>query len=138
MYFEYYVQICLWVNLVYYQYLFLPIFTYFSEYNGSVKSSSFSSKISSLPETINYDTDTLRRELTARGYNPGPITVTTKRVYLKKLHQLKKYPALVNKENRSISKRGKFKWTVNFKCCEFSILKQGFPKRSIELWERSL
>lgn len=81
---------------------------HFSEYNGSVKSISFSSKVSSLPETIDYDTDALRRELTVRGYNPGPITVTTKGVYLKKLHQLKKYPSLVNKENKSVSKRGKF------------------------------
>lgn len=81
--------------------------SYFSEYNGSIKSSSFSSKMSSLPEIIDYDTDTLRKELTIRGYVPGPITVTTKRVYLKKLHQLKKYPALVNKEIRSASKRGK-------------------------------
>lgn len=63
--------------------------------------------MSSLPETIDYDTDMLRKELTVRGYIPGPITVTTKRVYLKKLHQLKKYPALVNRETRPVSKRGK-------------------------------
>uniref|UniRef100_V5G9M2 Ankyrin repeat and LEM domain-containing protein n=1 Tax=Anoplophora glabripennis TaxID=217634 RepID=V5G9M2_ANOGL len=79
--------------------------SYFSEYNGSIKSSSFSSKMSSLPDTIDYDTDTLRKELIIRGYNPGPITVTTKSVYLKKLHQLKKYPALVSREPRPVSKR---------------------------------
>ncbi|KAJ8924360.1 hypothetical protein NQ315_007156, partial [Exocentrus adspersus] len=63
-----------------------------SEYNGSTKSSSFSSKLSTLPDIIDYDTDTLRKELTTHGYNPGPITATTKRVYLKKLHQLQKCP----------------------------------------------
>ncbi|KAJ8962653.1 hypothetical protein NQ318_001047, partial [Aromia moschata] len=60
-----------------------------SEYNGSVKSSSFSSKLSSLPDTVDYDIESLRKELTSHGYNPGPITVTTKRVYLKKTSPVK-------------------------------------------------
>ncbi|CAH0551473.1 unnamed protein product [Brassicogethes aeneus] len=69
-----------------------------SDCGGSVKSSSFSSKMSSLPETIDYDTDTLRKELTLHGYQPGPITSTTKRVYLKKLRQLKKKPTVFVQE----------------------------------------
>ncbi|KAI4467890.1 ankyrin repeat and lem domain-containing protein 1 [Holotrichia oblita] len=44
---------------------------------------------SSLPKSLDYDTDTLRKELTAQGFDPGPITKTTKRVYLRKLYQLK-------------------------------------------------
>ncbi|KAK9875278.1 hypothetical protein WA026_007669 [Henosepilachna vigintioctopunctata] len=63
-----------------------------SDYSGSVVSSSKSSKMSSLPATVDYDTDTLRKELTNHGYNPGPITLTTKRIYLRKLKQLKSHP----------------------------------------------
>lgn len=48
------------------------------------------SKASSLPSVIDYDTDTLRKELTIRGEPPGPITKTTKRVYLRQLKKLKK------------------------------------------------
>lgn len=77
-----------------------------SECNGSLKGSSISSKLSSLPETIDYDTDTLRKELTVHGYNPGPITVTTKRVYLKKLRQLKKQPLIISQE--TVKKKGNF------------------------------
>lgn len=50
---------------------------------------------SSLPESVEYDTDSLRKELTALGYSPGPITYSTKRVYLLKLQQLKKNPDVV-------------------------------------------
>ncbi|EFA06702.1 ankyrin repeat and LEM domain-containing protein 1 [Tribolium castaneum] len=63
---------------------------------GSVKS--FVSSRDSLPETIDfedYDPETIRRELTSLGYNPGPITVSTRRVYLKKLKQLKKVQPVV-------------------------------------------
>lgn len=72
-----------------------------SDYAGSMISSSMSSKVSSIPASIDYDSDTLRKELTSAGYNPGPITFTTKRVYLRKLMQLKKNPItfVVNREN---------------------------------------
>jgi len=76
-----------------------------SEYAKSVKSSAPSSRLSSLPETFDYDSDTLRKELTVLGFNPGPITVTTKRVYLKKLHQLKKYPNLIKKDGTNKPKK---------------------------------
>lgn len=45
---------------------------------------------SSVPIPFDYDTDTLRRELTLEGFEPGPITNTTKRVYIKKLIELKR------------------------------------------------
>lgn len=63
-----------------------------SECSRSIRSGSFSSKMSSLPDTFDYDTDTLRMELTSQGFVPGPITLTTKRLYLKKLYHLKKIP----------------------------------------------
>ncbi|XP_025837623.1 uncharacterized protein LOC108735333 isoform X1 [Agrilus planipennis] len=49
-----------------------------------------SSKLSSLPASIDYDSDRLRKELQCSGFNPGPITATTKRLYLRKLLRLKK------------------------------------------------
>lgn len=61
---------------------------------------------SSLPETIEYDTDSLRKELIAVGYSPGPITETTKRIYLKKLQQLKREPLVV--QNNTTINRGTF------------------------------
>lgn len=65
-----------------------------SECGDSIRSGSFSSKMSSLPDTFDYDTETLRLELTSHGFVPGPITVTTKRLYLKKLYRLQKQPPL--------------------------------------------
>lgn len=76
-----------------------------SEYAKSVKSSNLSSLQSTLPEALDYDTDTLRRELTQLGYSAGPITLTTKRVYLKKLYQLKKHPPPATKELTSAVKK---------------------------------
>ncbi|KAF7268345.1 hypothetical protein GWI33_018498 [Rhynchophorus ferrugineus] len=76
-----------------------------SECARSVKSSTISSRRSTLPESLDYDTDTLRRELTQRGFPAGPITVTTKKVYLKKLYQLKKSPVLVNNAKDLPNKR---------------------------------
>lgn len=59
-----------------------------------------SSKVSSLPQNLDYDTDSLRKELKSRGFEPGPITKTTKRIYLKKLHKLRKNP-MVHQEVKS-------------------------------------
>lgn len=75
-----------------------------SDYAGSIVSSSIGSKLSSYPATVDYDTDTLRKELTTHGYNPGPITFTTKRVYLRKLKQIKKHPLsqITNPQSRKI------------------------------------
>ncbi|KAG5881389.1 hypothetical protein JTB14_012006 [Gonioctena quinquepunctata] len=72
-----------------------------SDCNGSIGTLSFSSKMSSLPETFEYDSDTLRKELTLYGYNPGPITLSTKRVYLKKLYHLKNSHGMNNFVNNS-------------------------------------
>lgn len=52
---------------------------------------------SSLPDSVEYDAELLRKELIALGYSPGPITNTTKRVYLLKLRQLKKEPLIIPK-----------------------------------------
>ncbi|XP_050296832.1 ankyrin repeat and LEM domain-containing protein 1-like [Anthonomus grandis grandis] len=68
-----------------------------SDYAKSVKSSNVSSNLSSLPPTFEYDNKTLRLELTALGYEVGPITETTKRLYLRKLYQFKKSPAAAQK-----------------------------------------
>lgn len=90
-----------------------------SEYAESIKSGSLSSKLSSLPETFDYDTDTLRTELTSLGFVPGPITFTTKKLYLKKLYRLKKYPVseireiIKNKKTFSIELE---KTRMNYDC----------------------
>jgi hypothetical protein len=79
-----------------------------SDCNGSVKS--FVSSKPSLPESFDYedcDPEIIRRELTLLGYNPGPVTATTKRVYLKKLKQLKQQPPVV-KSSDDPPKRGRF------------------------------
>nr|CAI5845114.1 unnamed protein product [Callosobruchus analis] len=64
-----------------------------SECNGTIRTTS--SRMSSLPECFDYDSDRLRAELTSHGFEPGPITVTTKKVYLKKLYQLKRHQPAV-------------------------------------------
>lgn len=78
----------------------------FSNLNDSMKSALTKlSSGSSLPESIEYDTDSLRKELIAVGYSPGPIGPTTKRVYLLKLKELKKSPApIVNEHQKEHSK----------------------------------
>ncbi|CAK1553005.1 unnamed protein product [Leptosia nina] len=50
---------------------------------------------SSLPPSMEYDTETLRKELMKLGFKPGPIQENTKTLYLKKLHALKKNPIVV-------------------------------------------
>jgi hypothetical protein len=46
----------------------------------------------SVPSSLDYDTDILRRKLKENGYNPGPIVPTTKRLYLRKLLRIQKKP----------------------------------------------
>ncbi|KAK3907109.1 Ankyrin repeat and LEM domain-containing protein 1 [Frankliniella fusca] len=48
------------------------------------------SDVSSVPASFNYDAATLRRELVSLGEVVGPITSTTKKVYLRRLYRLKK------------------------------------------------
>lgn len=48
-----------------------------------------------------YDTDDLRRELTVFGHPPGPITSSTKRLYLKRLLKFKRNPALATNRPKS-------------------------------------
>lgn len=72
------------------QYLVMP-----QIFNDNKSTSSKANTVaSSLPTTIDYDTETLRTELTFRGEAPGPITSTTKRTYLKRLLRLQKIPAI--------------------------------------------
>lgn len=59
--------------------------------NDCAISDSSLSTIVTIPP-LDYDTDTLRRELKNFGDNPGPITKSTKKLYLKKLVKFKKYP----------------------------------------------
>lgn len=41
---------------------------------------------------MDYDTDALRAELTTFGENPGPITKSTKKLYMKRLLKIKRNP----------------------------------------------
>ncbi|XP_066249378.1 ankyrin repeat and LEM domain-containing protein 1-like [Euwallacea similis] len=75
-----------------------------SGYAKSVKSSNVSC-LSSLPPSFEYDDNNLRRELRQLGYNPGPITDTTKSLYLKKLHQLKKHPEIAKTYSTKANKK---------------------------------
>jgi len=54
----------------------------------------------SIPPSLDYDTDTLRRELKKNGYIPGPIVPTTKRLYLRKLFRIQKKPVEVSVETK--------------------------------------
>jgi len=45
-----------------------------------------------------YSTDTLRNELTALGHSPGPITLSTKKVYIRRLFRLKKERSILPQE----------------------------------------
>lgn len=66
----------------------------------NLRSHSPNSTMSSIISTaisvpLDYDTDTLRDELKSFGCNPGPITMTTKRLYLRRLFRYKKDPRRV-------------------------------------------
>ncbi|XP_049816465.1 uncharacterized protein LOC126263415 [Schistocerca nitens] len=63
---------------------------------------SSSSTLSSLKLNLDYDTESLRAELKERNCIPGPITKTTKRLYLKKLVKLKKTGEFCNPGQRNI------------------------------------
>ncbi|CAG4947722.1 unnamed protein product [Colias eurytheme] len=60
---------------------------------------------SSLPPSMEYDTNTLRAELTKLGFKPGPILDNTKTLYLKKLQALRKNPIVAksNEQGKSYS-----------------------------------
>lgn len=61
------------------------------------------STVVSIPP-LDYDTDTLKNELKKFGSQPGPITKSTKRLYLKQLMKFKKHPeklGLVQEEDSS-------------------------------------
>lgn len=73
--------------------------------NDSIRTGSVTSAMSSLPDIVEYDADTLRRELTLLGFEPGPITKTTKGVYMKKFYQLKKrHPVSIANEKQGTKK----------------------------------
>jgi hypothetical protein len=52
----------------------------------------------SVPSSLDYDTDILRRKLKENGYTPGPIVATTKRLYLRKLLSLQRNPIQISAE----------------------------------------
>lgn len=70
--------------------MFFVFFSVKSEMTNKSPSISRTSSVSSLPLSVDYDTDNLRKELVNLRVNPGPITTSTKKLYLKKLCRLKK------------------------------------------------
>lgn len=68
--------------------------------------SSIISTVVSVP--LDYDTDTLREELKSFGYNPGPITKSTKRLYLRKLFRYKKNPQRVLDQQSDLAVQCKY------------------------------
>lgn len=67
-------------------YFEIYIFDFFFIVNISTGTSS----VSSVPTDLGYCTEALRKELLLRGYPIGPITASTKKVYLKRLARLRK------------------------------------------------
>lgn len=63
---------------------------------------------STLPSSFCYESDALRKELKNAGCDCGPITKTTKRVYLKKLYHIKKKACCVTQGNVEIKEKGIF------------------------------
>ncbi|XP_046801366.1 uncharacterized protein LOC111686697 [Lucilia cuprina] len=63
--------------------------------------STMTSQSTNLTIPLDYDTDALRAELTAFGEPPGPITKTTKKLYIKKLIKCKRHTTSIphTKEN---------------------------------------
>lgn len=56
---------------------------------------------------LDYDTEDLRNDLTRYGEPPGPITKTTKRLYLKKLIKFQRNPAKVPHINGTTTNQSK-------------------------------
>lgn len=74
----------------------------------------------SCPETeytipLDYDTDVLRRELTQYGDVPGPITKSTKRLYLKRLNSYKRKPLQTAATSRELTKASPSKYRIRIK-----------------------
>lgn len=86
--------------------------------------------MSSIPSVLDYDTDTLRRELTVRGEPPGPITKTTKRVYLRQLKRLKKTGIVLDKSNQKQNAKGKFCFISKKIVSEIKIAAFGCQKKT--------
>lgn len=61
-----------------------------SETPGRDLDSTMTSQSTNITLPFDYETDTLRAELTAFGEPPGPITKTTKKLYIKKLIKYKR------------------------------------------------
>lgn len=83
---------------------FLFLFPTFSRTNKSDSVTTASSKFT-VPS--DYNTVDLRRELTQFGDSPGPITKSTKYLYMKRLMKFKRNPELVNSPSNNQSKLSK-------------------------------
>ncbi|PSN46708.1 hypothetical protein C0J52_14441 [Blattella germanica] len=64
---------------------------------------SMTSNSSSIPSSLDYDTDILRKRLKDRGFLPGPIVPSTKKLYLRKLVRLEKKPMEISTDARVYS-----------------------------------
>lgn len=76
---------------------------------------------SSVPSThvdvpLEYDTDDMKRELTQFGDAPGPITKTTKKLYLKKLMKYKRNPEFSTSERNAASNPSEFIFLITCVC----------------------
>ena len=69
-----------------------------SDNDDAQSQSSVATKITLPP--LDYDTDALRTELKSFGHAPGPITKSTKRLYLKQLVKCKRDPEKMNHQNQ--------------------------------------
>lgn len=76
---------------------------------GSPNSTMSSIISTAISVPLDYDTDALRDELKSFGCNPGPITTTTKRLYLRRLIRYKKDPRRIPENSFDAAVQCKFK-----------------------------
>ncbi|KAJ2948326.1 hypothetical protein O0L34_g7565 [Tuta absoluta] len=80
-----------------------PIVLPVEEPSDSSPDSTIISVASSLPPSVDFDNHTLRAELIKRGFRPGPIQDSTRTLYLKKLHALRKNPIIASCQGKTYS-----------------------------------
>lgn len=89
---------------------------FFPPFSRTNKTDSQTTASSKFTVPSDYNTADLRRELTQFGDSPGPITKSTKYLYMKRLMKFKRHPELVNSQSNA-QKSSKYILLI---CCPVS------------------